>query len=91
MIGRIRWEELVNLLGCERLEQNGTLDLFIHVAAQIPSHGFAPSETVDRSPRRDLVIGAEQFQHGIFETERGAIVIFEIRVDAIGIGIEDGF
>ena len=91
MIRRIGREELVNLLRRERLEQDGAFDLFVHIAAQVPGHGFTPGETVDRSPRRDLVIRAEQFQHGIFKAQCGAIVIFEIGVDAIGIGIENGF
>ena len=69
MIAGIRRKELRHLFGRQRFEQNRASDLVVHVAAQIPRHGFAPRQRVDRGPLRDFVIGAEdgQTQNFIFK------------------------
>ena len=90
MIGRIGREELIDLLRRESLEQNRTLDLFVHIAAQIPGHGFAPGQAVDRRPHLDFVRRTELFQHGIFKAQGRAVMILEIGIDAIRIGLQYG-
>jgi hypothetical protein len=59
--------KLCDLFGREGFEQDSPLDLFAHVAAQIPRHCLAPGESVYRRPRLDPVIRAEQTENSILE------------------------
>ena len=84
-IGRV---QLCELLGRQGFQENRAGDLLIHVPAQIPRHGFAPGDRVDRCPRLDLVVGGEQTENSIFETDGGGMVIFQVGVHACRVRVE---
>ena len=90
VVRRVRREEFRHLFRGKRLEQDGTLDLIVHITSQVPGHGLGPGKCVDRGPGFRFVIGGQDLQDAVFQADRRTLVVRQVGVHAISIGIQDG-
>ena len=86
----IRGEEFRYLFRGEGFEEHRAFDFCLDVPPQVPSHDPDPGQRVDGVPGLGFVIGVQEFEHRIFQTQRASFALGQIGVNSIGIGIQNG-
>src|SRR6478752_438301 len=87
LLERVVRVEVLDLLRAEPAGHQRTVDLVLHVAAQVPGHRLQPGDRVDRGPLGGLVV-VGQAECRVLDGEVLAVLALQIRVHPLRVRLE---
>ncbi|CAM5234590.1 hypothetical protein SBADM41S_02846 [Streptomyces badius] len=87
LLVRVAGVQVLDLVLVQAAGQQRTVDLVLHVAAQVPGHRLEPGHRVDRGPLTGLVV-VGQTQRRVLDRDVPAFLALQVRVDALRVRLE---